>query len=69
MSPAGVAELCGQALFVFGVSVAMQADDGGGLILGFRRLGGGEIERAERLAKRVNPFVDAYDDQAETRDR
>ena len=39
----------------------MQADDGGGLILGFRRLSGGEIERAEGLTKRVETFVDTND--------
>ena len=61
MSPAGVSELCGQALFVFRVTVAVQTDDGGGLILAFGRLGGGKIERAEDLTKRVNTFVDTND--------
>ena len=51
--PTGVAEVLGQALFVFGVTVAVQTDDGGGLVLVFRRIGLREIERAEYLAKRV----------------
>ena len=61
MPPAGVEELCGQALFVFGIAMAVQADDGGGLVFGFRRIGPREIERPERLAKRVKAFVDAND--------
>ena len=57
MLPTGVAEVLGQALFVFGVTVAVQTDDGGGLVFVFRRLGLREIERAEYLAKRVKSFV------------
>ena len=56
--PTGVAEVLGQALFVFGVTVAVQTDDGGGLVFVFRRVGLREIERAEYLAKRVESFVD-----------
>ena len=44
-------------MFVFGITVAVQTDDGGGLIFIFRRLGLLEIERAEYLAKRVDSFV------------
>jgi hypothetical protein len=59
--PAGVAEMLGQALFVFGVTVAVQTDDGGGLVFVFRRISGGKVERAEYLAKGVKSFVDAND--------
>ena len=59
--PTGVAEVLGQALFVFGVTVAVQTDDGGGLVFVFRRISGGKVERAEYLAKGVESFVDAND--------
>ena len=51
--PAGVAKVLGQALFVFGVTVAVETDDGGGLVSVFRRISGGKVERAKYLAKRV----------------
>jgi hypothetical protein len=51
----------GQALFVFGVAVAVQTDDGGGLVFVFWRIDGGESEWAEHLAKRIEAFVDPND--------
>ena len=46
---------------MFGITVAVETDDGGGLVFVFRRLGLREIERAEYLAKRVESFVDPND--------
>ena len=65
--PAGVAEVCGQALFVVGIAMTVEADDGGGLVFIFRRLNLRESERAKHLAKRVKPFIDANDVRRERR--
>ena len=46
---------------MFGIPVAVQADDGGGLVFVFRRIGMREIERSEYLTKRVDSFVDPND--------